>query len=268
MNAIVKQEPQELAESSTVSMFERLCRDPSVDVEKLQRLMDMQERVIKRNAEASFNAALAQLQADLPMIEERGGIKDRSGNVQSRYALWEDVNKAILPCLRTHGFSLTFRQEQKDGGICVTGVLSHKEGHSERTSITLPTDTSGSKNAVQAVGSSVSYGKRYTAGMLLNLTSGDIEQDDDADSTGTASAPITPTGGAWDAMDAAQKSGLSQIVQHCIGLLVEDKPAEAFTYIKDQRLTADEQVAIWTRFNSVERSAMKKAADKLKKESQ
>lgn len=182
MNAVVKPEPAQIAESNTVSMFERLARDPSVDVEKLQRLMDMQERVINRNAEASFNADLAQLQAELPMIEERGGIKDRNGNIQSKYALWEDVNKAILPCLKRHGFSLTFRQEQKDAAICVTGVLSHKEGHSERTSITLPTDTSGSKNAVQAVGSSVSYGKRYTAGMLLNLISGEV--DDDGHSAG------------------------------------------------------------------------------------
>ncbi|HET9820175.1 MAG TPA: ERF family protein, partial [Rhodanobacteraceae bacterium] len=52
------------------------------------------------------------------------------------------------------------------------------DGHREETSITLPADTSGSKNAVQAVASSTSYGKRYTAGALLNLTS--HGEDDDA----------------------------------------------------------------------------------------
>jgi hypothetical protein len=186
MNAVVKTEQATLAETNTVSMFERLARDPSVDVEKLQRLMDLQERAFKRDAEAAFNADLAQLQAKLPTIQERGSIKDRAGGVQSRYALWEDVNRVILPLLRDHGFSLTFRQEQTQAGICVTGVLSHRLGHSERTSITLPADTSGSKNAVQAVGSSVSYGKRYTAGMLLNLTSGDLEPDDDAQSAGSS----------------------------------------------------------------------------------
>lgn len=184
MNAVVKQEAAPMAESNTVSMFERLARDPSVSVEKLERLMDLQDRANKRNAEEAFNAALAMMQADLPTIRERGGIKDRNGNVQSKYALWEDVNAAILPVLKQHGFSLTFRQEQTDKGICVTGVLSHRQGHSERTSITLPADTSGSKNAVQAVGSSVSYGKRYTAGMLLNLNSADIEGDDDGKEAG------------------------------------------------------------------------------------
>lgn len=176
----------ELPESNTVSIFERLARDPSVSVEKLERLMDLQDRANKRNAEAAFNAALAAMQADLPTIRERGGIKDRNGNVQSKYALWEDMNAAILPVLKAHGFSLTFRQEKADEGFCVTGVLSHREGHSERTSITLPADTSGSKNAVQAVGSTVSYGKRYTAGMLLNLTSADIEGDDDGAGAGSS----------------------------------------------------------------------------------
>lgn len=184
MNAVVQRAEQAVAESNTVSMFERLARDPSVSVEKLERLMDLQDRANKRNAEEAFNAALAAMQADLPTIKERGGIKDRNGNVQSKYALWEDVNSAILPVMKTHGFSLTFRQEQTEKGICVTGVLSHRQGHSERTSITLPADTSGSKNAVQAIGSSVSYGKRYTAGMLLNLNSADIEDDDDGRAAG------------------------------------------------------------------------------------
>lgn len=167
-----------------VSMFERLAKDPTVDVVKLKELVLLQERGQARAAEAEFNGALAQMQAELPVVGERGGIKDRSGNVQSTYALWEDVNRAILPVLRSHGFSLTFRQEQTDKGICVTGVLAHRSGHSERTSITLPADTSGSKNSVQAVGSSVSYGKRYTAGMLLNLTS--CGEDDDGHKGGSA----------------------------------------------------------------------------------
>ena len=185
MNAVAHTQTAQVAESNTVSMFERLARDPSVSVEKLERLMDLQDRANKRDAEAAFNADLAAMQAELPTVKERGGIKDRSGNVQSKYALWEDVNAAILPVMKVYGFSLTFRQEQTDKGICVTGVLSHRMGHSERTSITLPADTSGSKNAVQAVGSSVSYGKRYTAGMLLNLNSADIEGDDDGRHAGS-----------------------------------------------------------------------------------
>ena len=43
-------------------------------------------------------------------------------------------------------------------------------------------DSTGSKNAVQAVGSSTSYGKRYTAMALLNITTGG--EDDDGTAAG------------------------------------------------------------------------------------
>lgn len=173
---------QPVSESTAIiQMIERAALNPNVDIDKMERLLEMQERIMARNAKAAFDAAFADMQQDLPVISERGGIKDRNGNVQSRYALWEDINEAIKPILAKHGFGISFRTGKRDGHIVVTGVLSHREGHREETEMELPTDTSGSKNAVQAVGSSTSYGKRYTASALLNLTSRG-EDDDGASS--------------------------------------------------------------------------------------
>ena len=99
--------------------------------------------------------------------------------------MWEDIDAAITPILADHGFVLTFRcgtTGTPEHRVTVTGVLSHELGHSEETTMTLPLDTSGSKNNVQAVGSSTSYGKRYTASLLLNLrTKG---EDDDGKAGG------------------------------------------------------------------------------------
>lgn len=173
MNAVVK--PQETPASEAVGMLpmiERAARDPNVDVDKMERLMSMMERVESRHAEAAFATDLAEMQDELPSIGERGNAAGRY-----TYALWEDINAAIKPVLKRHGFALSFRTDFTDG-ISVTGVLSHKGGHKIDTTIKLPADASGNKNAVQAVASSVSYGKRYTAGALLNLTS--HGEDDDA----------------------------------------------------------------------------------------
>ncbi len=166
-----------------LAVIERAARDPSVDIDKMERLIAMQERVQSNRAQAAYTAALAELQAELPEIEKRGAIRDRSGGVQSTYAKWEDVNEAIRPVLARHGFGLSFRVERTADGVAVTGVLSHRDGHSERTTLSLPVDASGSKNNVQGYGSSVSYGKRYTASALLNLTSRD-ETDDDGHAAG------------------------------------------------------------------------------------
>lgn len=174
--------PAQSEVGALISIIERAARDPSVDIDKMQRLMDMQERIMIRNARAAYAAALSAMQPELPVITRKGKIEvrkkdaagERTGAVQQStpYALWEDINEGIRPVLAKHGFALSFRVGvAQDGKLTITGILSHREGHSEETTITLQHDSTGSKNAVQAVGSSVSYGKRYTAGALLNFTS-------------------------------------------------------------------------------------------------
>lgn len=154
-----------------LEVIAKAARDPNVDIDKMERLLQMQERVYARNAKEAYDGALAVLQPDLPVISERGKILNKNGGVQSTYALWEDVNEAIRPLLAEHGFALSFKTGKRGDQVTVTGILSHRDGHREETTVELPSDGSGSKNAVQAIGSSTSYGKRYAAFALLNITS-------------------------------------------------------------------------------------------------
>src|SRR6185437_3096544 len=181
MNAVAKTEQMQVVQTGNdvapmLVMIERAARDPNVDIGKMEKLWAMKEHADAIHAKQAYDAAMANLQTELPDIAERGKAVV-NGQVRYTFALWEDINAAIKPILSRHGFALTFRIQPGDH-ISVTGVLSHRAGHREETSITLPSDSSGSKNAVQAVASSVSYGKRYTAGALLNLTS--HGEDDDA----------------------------------------------------------------------------------------
>ena len=165
-----------------VSVIERAAYSKDVDVEKMERLLAMQERILARDAVMQFNTAMAEMQSELPEVSERGQIKV-NGQVRSTYATFEDINDAVKPILQRHGFAMTFRTEVKDNQITVTGVLMHRAGHREETSLPLPSDTSGSKNTVQAIGSSVSYGKRYVMSALLNITT--RGEDDDGRAAGT-----------------------------------------------------------------------------------
>ena len=176
------------APASALTMMEmamRAASDPATDVAKIKAILDMVLELRAQEAEASFNRALAKLQPGLPIIKKNGRIEilDKASKevIQStKFAKWEDIHAAIMPILNKNGFSLSFRPSVEDGTgkIVTTGVLRHKDGHREEAAITLPHDSSGSKNAVQAVGSTLSYGQRYAAKMLLNFrTEGD---DDDA----------------------------------------------------------------------------------------
>ena len=58
-----------------------------------------------------------------------------------------------------------------DGRVIMRGHLDHVKGHGKTCAISLPLETSGNKNNVQGIGSSISYGKRYAAIALLNIVS-------------------------------------------------------------------------------------------------
>lgn len=180
---------------SLMEVISRAASDPATDVSKLERLLGMYERITAQDAKRAYTAALIAMKPKLPVIDRKGRIEvrektssgKRDGDISQStpYALWEDIDQAITPILAEHEFALTFRSGvAQDGKITVTGILSHSAGHSEETTMTLPHDSSGSKNAVQAVGSSTKYGMRYTAILLLNIrTRG---EDDDGKAGGTS----------------------------------------------------------------------------------
>lgn len=197
--------PAVVSESATIlSVIQRAAADPQCDIEKMERLMAMHERMQSRNAETAFNASMAEMQIELPSIAERG--KTNNG----KYATLEDINDVVKPIMQRFGFALSFRVEHTQGGIKVTGILMHRAGHREETTMLLPSDTSGSKNAVQAVGSSVSYGKRYVMNAMLNITT--RGEDDD----GYAAAPTAT-------ITAPQAAQVAALLQKC-----SDKAKAAF----------------------------------------
>lgn len=170
IQTVQKNQVQSVTESQTsavLSMIERVATNPDADIEKLEKMLDMQERILDRNAEQAFNAAMAKMQGDLPRVARTA--KGQS----SRYAPLEDINNRVMPVLQANGFAVTFSVKQLEKEIRVVTKLIHRDGHSESTEISLPHDTSGNKNNVQAVGSSISYGKRYGICAILNISTGD-----------------------------------------------------------------------------------------------
>ncbi|RUR29722.1 single-stranded DNA-binding protein [Vreelandella andesensis] len=162
--------------TAIIQVIERAALNPDVDIDKMERLLQMQERVMDRQAMMAYSTAMAAMQTELPSIEERG--KTNNGF----YATLEDIVDTVRPIMQKHGFAVSFRIQTQERGIQVTGVLMHKDGHREETSMLLPADMSGNKNAVQAFGSSTSYGKRYVLSALLNITT--RGQDDNGSAAG------------------------------------------------------------------------------------
>lgn len=162
---------------SMLAIIARAAVNPAVDVEKMRALLDLQRDLLADQAKAEFNEAFARL--GLPRIPKLGIVDRGAGKGRFPYGKWETIDERIRPLLAAEGFSLSFdTRPLGEHHIAVIGTLRHRSGHSETATIgPLALDASGNKNPVQAVGSTYSYGKRYCASMLLNLTFVDEDTD-------------------------------------------------------------------------------------------
>lgn len=198
-------QPQEalLPADPMVSMIERVAMDPNADLAKLERMLEMRDRHEAREAEKAFAAAFAAASAEFPTIPLNG-----VGHNKMKYATLKDITSLTRPVLSKHGLALTFQIETRDK-VVVTAQLMHRQGHSTKTSITLPADTSGSKNAVQAIGSTQTYGQRYTAQAILGLSLGEDTEDDGRG----AAASHTITADQYTALrEKAELAGVAEAV--------------------------------------------------------
>lgn len=144
-------------------------------IDVITKLMDLQERWQATQARREFDEAIAAAKAEIPPI-----VRNATGHNSKMYADFAAIAKVVDPIISKHGLSYRFRTVQTDK-IAVTCVLSHKAGHSEETTLAGPADTTGSKNAIQAIGSTLTYLQRYSLVQALGLAA---TNDDDGKAAG------------------------------------------------------------------------------------
>lgn len=163
-----------------------------LDLSKVEKAMELQAVWEKRQAEKAYNKAIADFKANPPEIvkESQVNFDSAKGKVNYKYASLANVIEKVTPELSKYGLTISWRTAQ-NGKISVTCRISHEFGHYEETSLCADADSSGSKNAIQAIGSTITYMQRYTALALLGLACSDQDDDGRASSPST-STPITP----------------------------------------------------------------------------
>ncbi|WP_421560859.1 MULTISPECIES: ERF family protein [unclassified Pseudomonas] len=165
---------QPVQEISMLSTISRLALDPRCDVDKLERLIKLQDRMEAKTALEAFNASFAEMQCEMPSVEKR----TENTHTKKMYADLDDINYSVRPVMAKFGFGVSFKIVNQANGVSITGILMHKAGHREETTMILPLDTGAGRSAVQSVGSTTTYGKRYVMCALLNITSGDDNDND------------------------------------------------------------------------------------------
>lgn len=149
------------------------------DLDKLEKLMELQERWELNEARKAYHAAMSEFKADPPKISKDRHVEysTTKGKTSYNHASLAAVTTAINAALSKHGLTAAWETNQQERLVSVTCRITHKFGHSESTSLSSAPDDSGGKNSIQAIGSAVTYLQRYTLLALTGLAT--HEQDTD-----------------------------------------------------------------------------------------
>lgn len=172
-------ENKELVQSNSPAEMIRMAVEGKADLGQLRELLAIQREYEVNEAKKAYHAAMASFKENPPQIDKDKHVS--YGNTKYNHASLANVVEKISAELSKHGLSASWTTKQ-NGVIEVTCKITHVKGHSEETSISAPSDKSGSKNDIQAIGSTITYLQRYT---LLALT-GLATQDTDDDAQGVA----------------------------------------------------------------------------------
>lgn len=182
MNAIVQK--QEAPTASIIEVISRAASDPNTDVDKLERMMAMYERMEAKKAEMAFSAAMGAAQQEMRPISADADNKQ----TRSKYATYGKLDSALRPIYTKHGFSLSFDTDDspKADHVRVLCYVAHQDGHTRTYKTDMPADGKGAKGGdvmtkTHAAGSAMSYGMRYLLKFIFNVAIGE----DDTDGNGT-----------------------------------------------------------------------------------
>lgn len=185
-NQQLAKQPAQTVAITPMDMLQ-IAVEQGADLDKLQQLMDMKNKWEADEARKAFTVALAAFKANPPKLikSKHVNFTTTKGNTDYWHAPLDEVCDLVGRELSAHGLSHRWSVTQENGGICVACILEHTLGHREEVQITASADQSGGKNAVQAIGSTVTYLQRYT---LLAAT-GLAAADQDTDGVAPATAP-------------------------------------------------------------------------------
>jgi len=164
-----------------LALIEKIALDPCADLEKLERMMTMFERLKGKEAELAYNAAKGRILktlAEIKIVKNRPALHEiENGKPQKRtheafkYAPLEEIDRHLRPLLAAENMDLSYSDEPQPGGeILIRGRLKHLPGgHFEDSFMSAPPDTTGGKSSVQAVGSTNSFLRGYIACNIFNI---------------------------------------------------------------------------------------------------
>lgn len=189
---LIPVEPTAIAPTTILGVIANAAKDPAVDIDKLERLMAMHERMVARDAETAFNDHMAACQAEMRPIAQDA----ENPQTRSQYASYGALDKALRPIYAKHGFAISYDTDTSPEPEHIRVLALVSRGAYTRTyKIDMPKDGKGAKGGdvmtkTHATGAGMSYGRRYLLGGIFNVRIGAEDTDGNAPASRMAETDI------------------------------------------------------------------------------
>lgn len=172
----------------------------------------------------------------------------------SKYASLVSVREAVIPVLNRHGLGLTqFPKYAQEYAGCVSRLM-HTSGQWLEEECLLPVG----KATAHAAGSCITYARRYSMQSIAGVVA---DEDDDANGAVQPKAAAVPVPlGEWNSLTTDEQTWLSDIAENVNRELEAQGGPAALKLLEEQDLEPKYKVALWSRFDSKQRAAMKRKA--------
>lgn len=175
MSDIIQQQ-QSNNEGSLRSIIKQIALDPEGDANKLEKLLDIHMKWEDREAKKAFSRAFADLQAEMPPMEQTKKVSFGKGGYG--YTPLADYLIMAQPYFSKHQFCCRYDQfipENAPTKVGVAFILTHVDGHSESSSLAAEIQPAikgkegrgDVQNSTQALAATVESLRRYTFRSLL-----------------------------------------------------------------------------------------------------
>lgn len=194
-----------------MAMIERVSSIPGFDPTNLEKLVELHERAVAREARLAFYSALTAAQSEMRPI----AADATNPQTKSRYATYAALDNKLRPLYNQHGFGLSFNTADSPlpEHVRVLCSVTHVGGHEATYQVDMPCDGKGARGGdvmtkTHAAGAAMSYGMRYLLKMIFNVSVGEDDRDGNRPQDDKP-APVAPKGfqDFLDNMKAAADNG-------------------------------------------------------------
>lgn len=177
------------APTTILEVIARAASDPGTDVDKLDKLLGLYERMNGMQARQAYDGAMSAAQAEMRPI----AANETNPQTRSKYASFPALDRAMRPIYTRHGFGLSYDTGEgaAEGYVRVVCRVSHMGGDTREHHIDMPADGKGAKGGevmtkTHATGAALTYGQRYLLKLIFNIAVG---EDTDGNGPPASEAP-------------------------------------------------------------------------------